>query len=105
MTPDREEETARSHRTAAGEQRRPEGEEDTRGSGPVPEHSERRMSTGWRPPRPVRRLKPDITTEELKKVRRQGRPSPTSPNVGWWVPSEAEGEGDDTGGRTPPEAA
>ena len=67
--------------------------------------SEPRTSTGWQPPRPGRRLEPDITTEELKKIRRQGGPGPAAPNVGWWVPSEARGEKEDTGGGRPPDAA
>ena len=105
MTPDREEDAARSHRPVAGGQRRPEVEEDTRGVGTLHERSERRSSSGWQPPRPMRRLAPDITTEELKRIRREGGPGPAAPNVGWWVPRKAEDEGDDTGGGTPPEAA
>ena len=105
MTPDREEEAARSQEAVAGEQRRPEDEEDTRGVGPLHERSDRRSSSGWRPPRPVRRLEPDITTEELKRIRREGGPDPAAPNVGWWVPREAVDEGEDTGGGRPPNAA
>ena len=67
--------------------------------------SQPRVSTGWQPPRPVRRLEPDITTEELEKIRREGGPGPAAPNVGWWVPREARDEGEDTGGGTPPDAA
>ena len=66
--------------------------------------SQPRTSSGWQPPRPVRRLKPDITTEELKKIRLKGGQGPASRNVGWWVPSEARGEGEDTGGGGPPDA-
>ena len=105
MTPDWEEDAARSHRTVAGGQRRPESEEDTRGVGTLHERSERRSSSGWQPPRPVRRLAPDITTEELKKIRREGGPGPAAPNVGWWVPRKAVDEGEDTGGGRPPNAA
>ena len=67
--------------------------------------SQPRVSSGWQPPRPVRRLEPDITTEELKKIRREGGPGPASPNIGWWVPRKAGGEGEDTGGGRPPDAA
>ena len=62
------------------------GEDDTRGMGSVHERRKPGMGTEWQPPRPARRLEPDITTEELKKVRREGRLGPASPNVGWWVP-------------------
>ena len=105
MTPDRMEDAALSQRAVAGKQRRPEVEEDTRGVGTLHERSERRSSSGWQPPRPVRRLEPDITTEELTKIRREGGPGPAAPNVGWWVPREAEDEGGDTDGGSPPDAA
>ena len=57
------------------------------------------------PTRPVRRLAPDITTEELKKIRREVGPGPAAPNAGWWVPREDVDEGEDTGGGRPPDAA
>ena len=67
--------------------------------------SEPRISTGWQALTPVRRLEPDITTEELKRVRRKGGPGPAAPNVDWRMPREARGEGEDMSGGTAPDAA